>query len=109
MLGGVLIIALGVVLKRLKAIHYASELSTDALAEIAGRDRGRVTTSSGLGPFPSSADSASSADRTKSPGERETRAAAPSTKTTDVEPSTDNPSSASKSLVGREARAAHPN
>ena len=106
MLGGVLIIAFGVVLARLKVIQYASELSADALAEIAGRDRGRAIT--GSGPFPSSGHGPSSADRIKSPGGRETRATAASAKTNDVKPSADNASSATKSPGGREAALHNP-
>jgi hypothetical protein len=102
MLGGVLITAFGVLLARLKAIQYASELSADALAEIAGRDRGRAITDSSPRPFPSASSSASSEGGTKSPGERETRAAVPSTKTNEVKSSADTPSSATKSIVERE-------
>ena len=108
MLGGVLIIAFGVALARLKAIQIAGELSGDALAEIAGRDRGRAMTGSSPGPFHPPADNVSS--RTKSAVEREARTASPSAKANDGKPSADNatPADQTKSPVGGEASAAAP-
>jgi hypothetical protein len=62
LVGGVLVIAFGVVLTRLKAIQYTGELSADALAELVGRDRGRSLTGSSVGPLNSLSENASSTD-----------------------------------------------